>query len=275
MATSSTNVYGAYVPSRAAAIIVAIIFVILTALQLWRIVASRRWFGLAIVTGCLFEIVGLAARAYSHNHLAQTKPYIIQILLILLAPILFTASIYMFLGRLIKASGHQGLSFIRINWLTKIFVLGDIFCFLVQAAGAGSLVNADTSTSIDSAQNIILGGLALQVLFFCVFALCAIVFHVRTRAPHIRRSIDPRLHLNAMLFTLYFCSILVTVRNIYRLIEYKSGTTGYLQEHEWPTYGLDVALMAIIAAVTISWYSVNMEGFYRDAIPLTSRDGHP
>jgi hypothetical protein len=89
----------------------------------------------------------------------------------------------MFLGRLIRATGPQKLTFIRINWLTQIFVVGNIFCFLVQAAGAGSLVNADTSSS-------------------------------------------------------------VTFAEIYL---------------RWPIYGLDVVLMAVITAVTLSWCSVNVQ----------------
>ncbi|KAL4902772.1 hypothetical protein BDW74DRAFT_180471 [Aspergillus multicolor] len=256
----SSNVYGAYTPSKAAAIILGIVFLILTILQLWRIIASRKWFGLAIVTGGLFELIGLFARAYSATHTSEQTPYIIQILLILLAPILFAASVYMFLGRLIRASGHPDLSLIRITWLTKIFVAGDIFCFLIQAAGAAKLVNADTVNAVNSAQNIVLGGLGLQVLFFCVFAACAVVFHVRVLSPRIRGNVYPGLNLNAMLGTLYLSSLLITVRNVYRLLEYTEGEDGYLQSHEWPTYGLDVVLMAVIMGITLFWYSVELDG---------------
>ncbi|KAJ5919314.1 hypothetical protein N7466_010257 [Penicillium verhagenii] len=266
--TSTTNPYTYYVPSKAAAIVFLIIFIIFTVLHLWKIFATRKWFGFALVTGALFEIVGMVARAYSSDHLTEKGPYIIQILLILLAPILFAAGIYMFLGRLIKASGYPQMSLIRINWLTKIFVSGDILCFLIQAAGAGKLVGADTSAEEETGENIILGGLALQVLFFCVFATCAILFHVRTRRNHILKLVDPSLFLERMLYSLYVCSILITVRNVYRFIEYKSGTSGYLEKHEWPQYGLDVALMAIIMAVTWIWYSANVNDLRPDAYPL-------
>ncbi|KAJ5116682.1 hypothetical protein N7456_001030, partial [Penicillium angulare] len=270
MASSSTNPYTYYVPSKPAAIVVAIVFIILTALHLWRIFATRKWFGFTLVAGGFFEIVGLLARFYSSNHLSEKGPYIVQILLILLAPILFAAGIYMFLGRLIRGSGHPKLSFIRINWLTKIFVIGDILCFFIQAAGAAKLVNADTADSVDTAQNIILGGLALQVLFFCVFAICAVVFHVKAHRNHIFKMVDPSLRLGLMLYLLYLCSLLVTVRNIYRFVEYKSGTTGYLQEHEWPQYGLDVGLMAVTMAVTVLWYSANTESAVsNNHFPLT------
>ncbi|KAB8277429.1 RTA1 like protein-domain-containing protein [Aspergillus minisclerotigenes] len=272
--SSESNVYGDYVPSKVAAIIGAIVFLILTLLQLWRIITQRKWFGLAIVTGGLFEVIGLAARAYSRDHLSETTPYIIQILLILLAPILFAASIYMFLGRLIYASGHPHLSFIRINWLTKIFVIGDVFCFFVQAAGAAKLVNAETSSDIDAAQNIVLGGLGLQVAVFCVFALCAVVFHVRVSAPRFRNLVPPGLHLHAMLFSLYASSLLITVRNAYRLVEYTQGNDGYLTTHEWPTYGLDIILMAIIMVITLFWYSavLNQKVDRETAYPLVYQE---
>lgn len=200
------------------------------------------------------EAVGLAARAYSRDNLEQKKPFIIQLLLIHLAPILFAAAVYMFLGRLIRASGHEKLSIINVGWLTKIFVVGDIFCFFIQAAGAGKLVNAETSSSISTAENIILGGLGLQILFFCFFVLCAAIFHIRV-SKQVAKWIDPALRLMPMLWSLYFCSLLITIRNIFRLAEYRSGTGGYLQTHEWPMYGLDVALMALLMVVSFFWYS--------------------
>ena len=62
-----------------------------------------------------------------------------QSLLILLAPALFAASIYMVLGRLIIHAGAQHRSIIRITWLTKIFVGGDVLSFLLQSAGKKSI----------------------------------------------------------------------------------------------------------------------------------------
>lgn len=54
---------------------------------------------------------------------------------ILIAPALFAASIYMILGRIIILVGGQDHSIIRPQWLTKIFVVGDVICFLLLAGG--------------------------------------------------------------------------------------------------------------------------------------------
>lgn len=66
------------------------------------------------------------------------KPLIIQEMLILVAPALFTASIYMSLGRIILLTSGEIYTMIRRTWLTKIFVLGDAVSFLAQAGGTFS-----------------------------------------------------------------------------------------------------------------------------------------
>jgi hypothetical protein len=62
-------------------------------------------------------------------------PYIIQALLILVAPALFAATIYMELGRLVTLVDGEDYTLIRKKWLTKVFVCGDILSFMVQSAG--------------------------------------------------------------------------------------------------------------------------------------------
>lgn len=63
-------------------------------------------------------------------------PFALQVLLILLAPALYAASLYMVLGRLIRSLHAKHLSLIRVSWMTKIFVLGDVLSFASQAFGA-------------------------------------------------------------------------------------------------------------------------------------------
>lgn len=65
-------------------------------------------------------------------------PYVIQSMLILLGPAFFAASIYMTIGRLIRFLGAESYSLIRVNWLTKLFLLGDILSIFGQ--GGGSLI---------------------------------------------------------------------------------------------------------------------------------------
>lgn len=65
-------------------------------------------------------------------------PYIIQSILILLGPAFFAGSIYMVLGRLIQVLEAGDYSLIRVKWLTKLFLLGDILSIFGQAGGAST-----------------------------------------------------------------------------------------------------------------------------------------
>jgi hypothetical protein len=58
-----------------------------------------------------------------------------MVLLILLAPALLAASIYMVLGRLVSAVGGEHHTLIPLKWVTKVFVFGDFISFSLQCAG--------------------------------------------------------------------------------------------------------------------------------------------
>jgi hypothetical protein len=62
-------------------------------------------------------------------------PYIMQSVLLLVAPALFAASIYMELGRIVLMVDGERSLFIRRTWLTKLFVTGDVLSFLMQSSG--------------------------------------------------------------------------------------------------------------------------------------------
>lgn len=83
------------------------------------------------------EFIGYIGRALSSKEAPNYTlgPYIMQSTLLLVAPALFAASIYMELGRVIHLVKGEKLSIIRVNWMTKIFVAGDVLSFLMQASG--------------------------------------------------------------------------------------------------------------------------------------------
>ena len=62
-------------------------------------------------------------------------PYVIQNTYILIAPALFAATIYMALGRVIRLIDGDKHAIISGQKLTRIFLLGDVFCFVMQGTG--------------------------------------------------------------------------------------------------------------------------------------------
>ena len=80
----------------------------------------------------LFEVIGYIGRAASPQRTQALGPYIIQAILLLVAPALFAATIYMTLARIIVQLNAQHQSVIRVELLTKIFVVGDVLSFVLQ-----------------------------------------------------------------------------------------------------------------------------------------------
>ena len=128
-------VFYRYTPSLAGAGIFLTLFSIITALHMIKMVRAKTWYFIPMVIGGIFEIVGYAGRIEAFYQRFALGPYVQQALLLLLAPALFAASIYMIMGRILQLLEAENYSIIPVRWLTKIFVTADIVNFLLQGAG--------------------------------------------------------------------------------------------------------------------------------------------
>jgi hypothetical protein len=205
-----------------------------------------------------------------------------QSILLLVAPALFAASIYIILGRIILLTDGERHSLIRQKWLTKIFVAGDVLSFLVQSGGGG-IQAMKTLTSMHTGQTLIIVGLFMQLAFFGLFVVVAGLFHwrlikagsSRNRAsddletsgfasktavvsePTRVSSSQQHLNINNLpwkrhLYALYGSSALILVRSLFRVIEYLQGNSGYLLKHEVFLYVFDAILMLAVM-VLFNW----------------------
>ena len=191
------------------------------------------------------EIIGYIGRALSaaENPGPYTLgPYIIQSTLILIAPALFAASIYMELSRIVLMIRGDDALFIRRKWLTTLFVCGDVLSFLMQANGAGILASGEPDSQ-DAGEWVIVGGLFVQVLFFGMFVVAAIMFQVRqSKRPSELAGQRPwKKHM----VSLYIVSVLIFVRSIVRVVEYLQGYDGFLMTHEVFIYVFDALPMVV------------------------------
>ncbi|KAK4495573.1 hypothetical protein PRZ48_012841 [Zasmidium cellare] len=240
-----------YYPSMAGNIIFAVLFGICTIAHLTGLFMNRLWICVPLVVGGLLEIIGYGVRAYANSKTDTVALYAAQSVLILLAPILFAASVYMYLGRLMLATNTTSLSPIPTKWLTKLFVIGDALCFIIQAIGGGMQSLKSLADKQYIAEYVILAGLILQIIFFGIFCVVAVMVHKRMAA----KGVDDRaIAWRRMLKVLYAVSVLITLRNIFRVIEYGMGTDGYLLQNEWPGFVFDGALMVVALIVSLAWY---------------------
>lgn len=139
--------------------------------------------------------------------------------------------------------------FIRRTWLTKIFVLGDVLAFLLQAGGAGLLASGNANM-VNTGKDIIVAGLFAQLIFFGLFILAAVIFHTRlNKAP---TQLCYERPWQKHLLGLYIVSALILVRSIVRVVEYIQGYHGYIMSHEVFLYIFDATVM-FFAMASMNW----------------------
>ena len=198
--------------------------------------------------------------------------FIIQAIFLLLPPVLFAATLYMVYGRVVRSVGGERFSMISPLWTTRFFVIADVACLNIQSTGA-SLTPKEHLARIGDA--IIIAGLGLQVLIFAAFLVCCLVFHARFQA-HLRRSKNEcDLPWQACLGMLYVTSLLIQVRNVFRMVEYAMGSNGYLFRNEWPTYTFDGALMLVVMICFLIWYPSQFDAVRSTSMELSESLARP
>ncbi|RJE27298.1 RTA1 domain-containing protein [Aspergillus sclerotialis] len=202
--------------------------------------------------GGLWELAAMVLRVLLTRHQNIVAYYTPSFLLMLLAPLWINAFLYMVLGRMVYFFDDEkklaGISAIRLGTL---FVLLDIIAFIVQAAG-GVLASMDGAPShiIQIGLNVYMGGIGLQELFILCFAGLTIIFHRRMIATETtglgwERGNQGPMPWRWMFYAIYVALVLITIRIIFRLVEYSHGvsSTSPILRYEVYQYVLDLAPM--------------------------------
>jgi len=178
-------------------------------------------------------------------------PYLVQGVFLVLAPILFAASLYMVYSRVVRSVHGEAFSLMPPRWTTRIFVIGDLTCLNIQGAGAGLLFKPKT---VQIGNWIVTGGLALQLALFVGFIWCCVTFQRRFRAHVKRTGVTIDVPWRTSLYMLYGTSLAIMVRNVFRVIEFVGGQDNYLFTNEWATYVFDAVPMLFVMVGFFIWY---------------------
>lgn len=251
-----------YTPSLPAAIVSVAVFAILTALHTWRLFRARAYYFTAFTIGGIFQTIGYAGRIWGHFDKYSIAGFVIQAIPILVAPALYAASIYMILGRLIRTVKGEHLSLVPVQWVTRLFVTGDVIAFSLQAGGGG-IQAAGTLELYNIGEKIIIAGLFVQIVIFGFFVVSSVLFHVRLLKNPTDVANAGKIPWRRYLIVLYVTSAIILVRSIFRVVEYLQGNAGYLITHEIFLYLFDTLLMAITMAIFVVWYVEELDGTRR------------
>ncbi|KAH7123448.1 RTA1 like protein-domain-containing protein [Dactylonectria estremocensis] len=210
----------------------------------------RSAFPIPMIIGAGMESSAYWFRTRSHDNLRQTLPFLIQNLLVLVAPPFLAATLYMSLGRITRALKAEDLSLISVRWLTKMFVLVDVICFATQTAGA-IMSGSEVADEASRGKMIIIIGLGLQIAAFALFMMCILAIQKRIASSPKASAVAGELSYRRYLFGLQITSVLFLVRNIVRIVEYNQGSDGPLLSSEVWLYVFDACFMLAIIVVLI------------------------
>lgn len=187
---------------------------------------------------------------WSASEPKEFKAFVLQVLLIIAGPLFIAATIYMSLGRFIRALDAEHHALIPSRWISKIYVTADVICFALQLAGTGM----QASTSLSMAQignNIVIGGLVFHSMLFCFFPITAAIVHWRLNKDPTPVAIKAKGTWAKHWWVLYACSLVVLVRNIFRISEFAEGQQGYIARREVFLYVFDGGLMLTVCVLLL------------------------
>lgn len=132
---------------------------------------------------------------------------------------------------------------------------------------------AEDPDVFDTAQAIVLVGLAVQIVVFGLFIIVTAVFHRRISLRPTDRSRTVDVAWNRYILVLYSVSALVMIRSIFRTVEFVQGRDGELMNNEAYLYGFDTLLMLILSVIfNIFHPGTIISNVYKGAVQLDQVD---
>lgn len=251
-----------YCPSYPAAVLFAILFSITTVAHIYQACSYRKPFATILIVACLWEILGYMIRSLSILSPFDAGLYTAQMLFILLAPLWLNAFIYMLVGRTIHFFLDDDRIFtIKARKLTLIFVIFDITALLIQGTG-GSMSSSDDMNTVLTGLHVYTAGVAIQILFNAFFLAVVIQFQ-RTALPILKSSVHAKKHKDCiyLLRLVYAVTILILLRNFYRLAEFASGQGNTITRHEWYAYIFDaLPIFAAMVLLNVFYFGTRLNG---------------
>jgi len=226
-----------YCPSLGAAVLFSVLFGLSTIMHLTQAIKYRKKFCWVIVVGGSWETAGFVFRAISTQNITSDTFVFPSQILILLSPLWINAFDYMILGRIVYCFLPAKKIFgIKAARLALCFVLLDVTSFIIQAAG-GILTQSKDPKTIQRGLHIYMAGIAFQEVFVLVFVALAIKLYIELKFEV--ESTEWRTLLRILFATL----ALITIRIIYRFVEFAQGVSSNLTNYEVYFYVLEALPM--------------------------------
>ncbi|KAL7792537.1 RTA1 like domain-containing protein [Trichoderma ceciliae] len=236
------SIYG-YRPSLAANVVFAALFAITGIVHFYLGFRWRTWgFTIPMLIGCMTEIIGYVGRILLWDNPFSFNAFMIQIVCLTIAPVFYTASIYVTLSQSINHLAPE-LSRFKPQLFYYIFIPFDLVCLALQAAGGA--MSADTTGSNQTGVNISQAGLSLQVIILTLFIVAFADYMIRYLQSG--RASGFGWRQTTFFSGLTTATLLILARCAYRVAELKDGYDGSLIKEEAPFIVLEGVFIFLAA----------------------------
>ncbi|KAG8629135.1 hypothetical protein KVT40_003000 [Elsinoe batatas] len=274
----SRTTYG-YVPDLGGNAFLCALFAACALLHIGAGTYHRSWsFMVALAGGAIMEAIGYAGRIMMHVNVWDQTAFKIQICCLVLAPSFIAAGIYLSLKHIVLYVGPES-SRLKPRLYTWIFIGFDVFSIIVQAGGGGIAAAAgpENRKLLNTGNNLIITGIAIQVVTMAVCGLLALDYMLRHKKAKKNGLVASKNQggysngpiVNYKKFLVFvgveiFAYVVVLIRCIYRLPEMAGGWSNPLMRNEKEFLILDGMMIALaVLAFTVfhpGWWFPPMGG---------------
>ncbi|KAJ5209663.1 RTA-like protein [Penicillium cf. viridicatum] len=237
-----------YTPSATAGYAFMAMFGIATISHFVLMVPYRAGYFTPLFLGGVCETFGYYGRAWSHKDRREISSWALQEMLILSAPPLIAATVYMVLGRIVRCFGAEHLVSMTPKKITVIFVLNDVLTFCTQLGGAGVQVTGDANI-MAIGKKVVLSGLIFSLVVFSFFIWIAASLHRRLLRNPTDILVMNNINWQQYMWTLYAACFALMLRNLVRTIQFGAARGSSINQQEWYIYAFDGFLMFFSMAV--------------------------
>ncbi|KAH6887039.1 RTA1 like protein-domain-containing protein [Thelonectria olida] len=208
------------------------------------LIAVRFWstygYSIGMTGGVLLELLGYVAKVQLSHNRSNKNAYIMYIIGLTLGPTFLSSSLYLGISTLQRHDPSAPFARISPNAFATLFILGDFLCLCLIGCG-GSLAAIYAWNPIGV--NLMIVGLALQVLFTMVFCLILGILYYRVRRGTFMHRARFFMLGSALAAACLF------IRSCWRAAELSGGFNGRLASEEGLFFALDsipIAIMCIL-----------------------------
>ncbi|KAM0351938.1 hypothetical protein ACHAPU_002454 [Fusarium lateritium] len=232
-----------YQPNIPANAVFISVFGLSIAIHAFQGIKMRSWgFMASMVAGCILEIIGYVGRFIIHDNPFDFNGFLMQIICITIAPVFFSAAIYVLLSQVINFV-DPSISRFPPKYFYWIFIPSDIVSLILQAVGGALSCVASTHKAVKTGEDISLAGLIFQVVTLICFCALFIDYVITASKSPSRHRLNKAMII--FLVFLFLSTVFILIRCAYRIAELGQGYFSALFRDEGLYIGLESCMMCI------------------------------